>query len=141
MIGVVAVLLIALVLVATLLITGNEGRSQVSAGDRTGRSSSADGEGDGASDGSTPLTSTTTTSTTTSTTFPTTATTLPPLGDVRLEPPGLTCRALASRRFPYPAAVTYWQVQGQPARMDVDGNGRPCETVYPPEAVGAFWQR
>ena len=140
MIGIVAVLVLALVLIATLLITSGNGNSgQVSTADR--QSPSNQTQGDGASPNTSATTSSTTTTTTTSTTFPTTTTpsTLPP--DVRTLPSGLTCGELAVRGYPYPAAVTYWQIEGQPARMDVDNNGRPCETVYPPAAVAAFWHQ
>lgn len=136
MVAVVTTLVVVLVLIAALLLTRKDGDtgSQVSSGDRpNGRT-----QGDGA-----PSTSmTTTSSTTTSTTVPTTAastTTLPGQGDVLSEPPGLLCASLAHKGYDYRAAVTYWRAQGQPARMDVDGNGRPCETVYPPSAVRAFW--
>jgi hypothetical protein len=39
----------------------------------------------------------------------------------------------------YGLAVYYWLTEGRPARMDADGNGRPCETVYPANEVDAFW--
>ncbi|HEX7135889.1 MAG TPA: hypothetical protein VF228_25145, partial [Iamia sp.] len=53
--------------------------------------------------------------------------------------PGLLCRDLVADGLDYEAAVTYWETEGRPARMDDDGNGRPCETVYPAEEVAAFW--
>ncbi|HEV7721138.1 MAG TPA: hypothetical protein VGO60_07625 [Iamia sp.] len=53
--------------------------------------------------------------------------------------PGLFCRDLVAEGIDYEAAVTYWETEGRPARMDDDGNGRPCETVYPAEEVAAFW--
>ena len=139
MIGIVAVLVLALVLIATLLLTsgtGNDG--QVSTADRQSPSDETQGDGPCANTSST---TSSTTTTTTSTTFPTSTapSTLPP--DVRTLPPGLTCAELAGRSYSYPAAVTYWQMEGQPARMDVDNNGRPCETVYPPAAVAGFWHR
>jgi hypothetical protein len=28
-----------------------------------------------------------------------------------------------------------------PTRMDADGNGIPCETVYPAVVVNAFWRQ
>jgi len=53
--------------------------------------------------------------------------------------PGLFCRDLVAEGLDYEAAVTYWETEGRPARMDDDGNGRPCETVYPADEVAAFW--
>lgn len=53
--------------------------------------------------------------------------------------PGLFCRDLVAEGLDYAAAVTYWETEGRPDRMDDDGNGRPCETVYPAEQVTAFW--
>ena len=44
---------------------------------------------------------------------------------------GLFCRDLASMGYGFSAAVVYWMAEGAPARMDADGNGIPCETVYP----------
>ena len=43
--------------------------------------------------------------------------------------PGLFCRDFA-RRGGFVSAVRYWMQQGMPERMDVDGNGIPCETVF-----------
>lgn len=58
-----------------------------------------------------------------------------PTGDVevflepaRNHPPGLHCRDLPD--VPYQDAVAYWLLEGAPARMDANGNGIPCETVY-----------
>lgn len=34
-------------------------------------------------------------------------------------------------------SVVYWNLEGQPERMDADGNGIPCETLYTPELVEA----
>ncbi len=67
--------------------------------------------------------------------------------------PGLFCRDLAqpppdeqTSRWSYPdyhlnygVAVYYWLTEGRPARMDADGNGRPCETIYPTAEVNAYW--
>lgn len=50
--------------------------------------------------------------------------------DPMLLEPGLLCRDLQDRGYSYSAAVTYWQREGQPDRMDKDRNGVPCETVY-----------
>ncbi|MDQ6697900.1 MAG: hypothetical protein M3Z46_10650 [Actinomycetota bacterium] len=52
---------------------------------------------------------------------------------------GLSCRDLYSAGASYPMAVAYWYYEGVPARMDIDGNGIPCETVYPVSVVNAFW--
>lgn len=54
-------------------------------------------------------------------------------------PAGLLCKDVAARGVGYPGAVAYWFAEGQPARMDIDGNGIPCETVYPTSDVAAFW--
>ncbi|MFG1907257.1 hypothetical protein [Kribbella sp. NPDC048928] len=52
---------------------------------------------------------------------------------------GLFCRDLAARGASYAEAVRYWWYYGMPDRMDADKNGIPCETVYSPGAVNAFW--
>jgi hypothetical protein len=44
--------------------------------------------------------------------------------------PGLYCRDLADRADGFGRALTYWVLEGAPDRMDADGNGIPCETVY-----------
>ena len=41
--------------------------------------------------------------------------------------------------YSYADAVGYWNVWGQPDRMDEDLNGYPCETVYPASDVIAYW--
>jgi hypothetical protein len=46
----------------------------------------------------------------------------------RNHPPGLRCRDLTDA--PYREAVAYWLLEGAPERMDTDGNGIPCETIY-----------
>lgn len=43
---------------------------------------------------------------------------------------GLSCRDLQSAGYGAVEAVAYWLREGMPARMDADGNGIPCETVY-----------
>jgi hypothetical protein len=43
------------------------------------------------------------------------------------------------RRVSYSEAVDYWFLHGAPDRMDEDLNGIPCETVYPPADVSAYW--
>ena len=46
---------------------------------------------------------------------------------------GLLCRDVAGLGFGFSEAVVYWITEGAPARMDADGNGIPCETVFPEE--------
>jgi hypothetical protein len=60
-------------------------------------------------------------------------------GDVRGLAAGLFCRDLYARGFSYSAAVDYWRMHGQPNQMDIDRNGIPCETVYPPSDVSDYW--
>jgi hypothetical protein len=59
-------------------------------------------------------------------------------------PPGTTdCRALMDPPpgsdhylgLSYTSLLYYWITQGRPASMDDDGNGLPCETVYPARVV------
>lgn len=73
--------------------------------------------------------------------------------DVEYYPSGLLCRDLlepppgfeADQWQPdldyltYGLAVWYWVAEGRPDRMDADGNGIPCETVYPKEDVEEYW--
>jgi hypothetical protein len=66
----------------------------------------------------------------------TTTTTVP---DVSSLPAGLLCRDLEARGVGYPEAVDYWRQHGQPPNLDADGNGIPCETVYPASDVAAIW--
>lgn len=54
-------------------------------------------------------------------------------------PSGLLCRDLADRGYDVYEAIDYYLVQGLPDRMDADGNGIPCETVYP-DAASAWFQ-
>ena len=54
-------------------------------------------------------------------------------------PSGLSCKDLYTAGYTYSVAVAYWYYAGVPARMDIDGNGIPCETVYPPSIVNSFW--
>lgn len=143
MISIVAVIVIALLVLAGLVLTSNNRKSSGRVRTGPAQSPSSARKGGTGSTSSAPVAASTVPTTVISapTTLPTTVTssTLPGQGDVRTEPPGLTCNAIASRGYDYTAAVAYWQSQGQPPRMDVDGNGRPCETVYPPAAVQAFW--
>jgi hypothetical protein len=53
--------------------------------------------------------------------------------------PGLLCRDLRKRGVSLPAAVAYWLSEGSPDRMDADGNGVPCETVYPASAIASYY--
>ena len=59
--------------------------------------------------------------------------------DVLNEPAGLLCKDLKAKGYSYTAAVDYWDAAGQPDRMDADGNGIPCETVYPVDDVTDYW--
>jgi hypothetical protein len=66
-----------------------------------------------------------------------------------LVPTGLFCRDLLSDDVPGPFggtrapadslfwSVVYWNLEGQPARMDADGNGIPCESLYDAEVVSS----
>lgn len=78
--------------------------------------------------------STSTTSLTTAAT--TTSTTLPAVAGLDA---GLFCRDLTAMGYDYASAVTYWVREGSPDRMDADGNGIPCETVYAGTDVLVFW--
>lgn len=90
-----------------------------------------------AASSTTVATSSTTVYAATTTTVPdTTTTTLSPIEDVES---GLFCRDLASIGYDYRAAVTYWQREGSPLRMDADHNGIACETVYDEKDVLAFF--
>jgi hypothetical protein len=60
------------------------------------------------------------------------------LGSVDEFGSGLLCRDLADRGATFGQAVAYWVAEGGPERMDADGNGTPCETVYEPEEVADF---
>ena len=44
---------------------------------------------------------------------------------------GLFCRDLRDMGYGFWMAVPYWLAEGAPDRMDADGNGIPCETVFP----------
>jgi hypothetical protein len=39
----------------------------------------------------------------------------------------------------YQWALAYWYLEGSPDRMDVDGNGIPCELLFDPDVVAAIW--
>jgi Excalibur calcium-binding domain len=57
-----------------------------------------------------------------------------------VERSGLTCRNLSDLRLPYGRAVEYWYSQGLPIRMDVDGDGIPCETTYSEPSIQPYWE-
>ena len=46
-------------------------------------------------------------------------------------PSGLLCKDLAARGIDVYGALLYYIWEEYPSRMDADGNGIPCETVYP----------
>lgn len=52
-------------------------------------------------------------------------------------PGGLLCRDLQAQGVGVYDALRYYIWEGFPTRMDADGNGIPCETVYPDAA--AVW--
>ncbi len=60
----------------------------------------------------------------------------PPVPPQGLEA-GLFCRDISDRSFNFSAALSYWVREGRPARMDADGDGIPCETVYAIEEIEA----
>ena len=78
-------------------------------------------------------TAATTTATTTSSTTTTTRTTPTDLES------GLFCCDLSALGYDYESAVAYWTSEGRPERMDADRNGIPCQTVYEPAEVMAYW--
>ena len=39
----------------------------------------------------------------------------------------------------YTLVLAYWFLEGQPDRMDVDGNGIPCELLFDPAVVAHVW--
>jgi hypothetical protein len=55
-------------------------------------------------------------------------------------PSGRRCADLdlADDAFDYEIAVAYWMLEGAPDRMDADGNGIPCETVFSRETVDQY---
>jgi hypothetical protein len=53
---------------------------------------------------------------------------------------GLFCRDLADAGSGFGGALLYWVREGTPDRMDADGNGIPCETVFAESEVeGIIW--
>ena len=59
-------------------------------------------------------------------------------GDPSVYPGGLLCRDLAARGASTAEALDYYLIWGRPSRMDEDGNGIPCETVY--ADADAVWE-
>ena len=59
----------------------------------------------------------------------------PPVDALGEVPSGKLCGDLSAAGFSYREAVAYWMSEGMPATMDADGNGVPCEAVYPAFAV------
>ncbi|MDJ0497814.1 MAG: DUF3160 domain-containing protein [Acidimicrobiia bacterium] len=55
-------------------------------------------------------------------------------------PSGQRCAdlGLADDVFEYEIAIAYWMLEGAPDRMDADGNGIPCETVFSRETVNQY---
>ncbi len=59
--------------------------------------------------------------------------------------PGLLCREFLADPWlgkpidAYTLVLAYWFLEGQPARMDVDGNGIPCELLFDPVRVAQVW--
>jgi hypothetical protein len=53
-------------------------------------------------------------------------------------PSGLLCRDVKAQAGNYEDAVNYYISEGRPARMDKDGNGIPCETVYSESEVREY---
>jgi hypothetical protein len=51
-------------------------------------------------------------------------------------PPTATGELGATSAFLF--SVVYWNLEGQPARMDADGDGIPCETLYEPTVIEAL---
>ena len=54
------------------------------------------------------------------------------------EPPDQFCRDLNSSGYRFPDALAYWLMESTPDRMDADGNGVPCETVYDPMEIATY---
>jgi hypothetical protein len=65
-------------------------------------------------------------------------------------PSGRSCAELRAGAAPFPFdvsttdevgaifwSIVYWNLEGQPARMDADLDGVPCETLYPDGAVAS----
>ena len=41
----------------------------------------------------------------------------------------------------YQWVLAYWFLDGQPDRMNVDGNDMPCELLFDEEVVAEVWER
>ncbi len=65
--------------------------------------------------------------------------TAPPPTGPELLASGLLCADIADFGFWYGDAAAYWVREGRPARMDADGNGIPCETVYDGDQIDAYF--
>lgn len=61
--------------------------------------------------------------------------------DAAVLPSELFCRDLYAWGYTYTEAVTYWEREGRPDRMDASRNGIPCETVYPRAEIDAYHRR
>lgn len=63
--------------------------------------------------------------------------------------PGQLCREfladpyldgwLTRPTYAYILVLAYWFLEGEPERMDVDGNGVPCELLFDPAVVADVW--
>lgn len=61
--------------------------------------------------------------------------------------PGLFCRDLLALPYldglvsatSYLHVLAYWFQDGEPDRMDADGNAVPCETLFDPASVASVW--
>jgi hypothetical protein len=52
---------------------------------------------------------------------------------------GLFCEDLFADGEDYATAAAYWIAEGEPERMDADGNDVPCENDYDDADVTAYW--
>ncbi len=62
-----------------------------------------------------------------------------PRGTLHYFESGLFCRDIAANGYGFDDALRYWWWDGSPERMDADGNGVPCETVYAAVEVANFY--
>jgi hypothetical protein len=53
--------------------------------------------------------------------------------------PGALCRDIVDAGHPFFYAALYWIAEDRPERMDADGNGIPCETVYARTDIAEVW--
>lgn len=56
-----------------------------------------------------------------------------------IAPPGALCRDIADAGHPFFYATLYWVADNRPERMDADGNGIPCETIYARTDIAEVW--